>query len=538
MAPPSVLRQGTYVLGWLLLTSSAFGQDTRSPSSKLEAAIQLEQQGAWRAAAQRYDQLLRDQPDLPEIQTRLQKCIRHLLQEQRHNDLTYQTQVLSLDLHQSLGLYEEILIHLHTYYARDPLVTPAILFQHGLDELMHALRSPRFQASYFLQTSPAARAKVRARLRSRWANLKADSIAAARRSVRTIALEAQQILNLTTPSVIVLEFACGASNALDAYTRFLTPGQFLRTVSGPLLALEQFGLELALQKGQLRITAVRADSEAEQQYGLVKGDIILRLNDQPIEPPTPQRLAEILRNTTGPIIELAIAHGDKRPPRLVPVHREAASVVEIRMPRPGVGYVRMLRFCQTTPRELEEALISLRMQGLEVLILDLRGNPGGRFLTALELAETFLPDGVIVTTRGRIPEFNRTYVSESGMTADPVPLVVLIDRQTASAAEIFAGALKAHQRALLVGSPSFGKGSIQVVFRLGVRLEPNPVPKEDLSPHGALRITLGEFIAPDGISFAKAGVIPELHATDPDRQLALAMEQAIRLVAMHSSSDP
>jgi carboxyl-terminal processing protease len=189
----------------------------------------------------------------------------------------------------------------------------------------------------------------------------------------------------------------------------------------------------------------------------------------------------------------------------------------------GVGYLRLANFQKTTPQEMESALLSLRSRGLRVLVLDLRGNPGGLFPAAVQVADRFLPPGVIVTTtQGQMRGVNKQYFAQSPLAAIDVPLIVLVDGDTASAAEVVAGALKDNQRALLVGQTTYGKGSIQSLVPLQVG--------------GGIRLTLARFYTPQGQPFAGVGVAP--HLVEPrrdsmrDYQLELALEQAARLATM------
>jgi carboxyl-terminal processing protease len=159
---------------------------------------------------------------------------------------------------------------------------------------------------------------------------------------------------------------------------------------------------------------------------------------------------------------------------------------------------------------------------MRVLVIDLRGNPGGLFAAAVQVAERFLPAGVIVSTHGQLRAYAKMYVAQNPLTATDVPLVVLVDGDTASAAEVVAGALKENDRAFLVGQPTYGKGSIQKLLTL--------------QAGAGLNLTLARFYSPRGQPFAGAGVAP--HLVEPRRdgmkdfQLDLAIEQAARLLTM------
>jgi carboxyl-terminal processing protease len=164
---------------------------------------------------------------------------------------------------------------------------------------------------------------------------------------------------------------------------------------------------------------------------------------------------------------------------------------------------------------------------MRVLILDLRGNPGGLFLPAVRVAERFLSAGVIVSTQSPVDALNRSWTSTSGMAALDVPLVLLVDGETASAAEVVAGAFKDHNRALLVGQPTFGKGTTQFVFRLADESDPAKPPRA-----GAFKVTRERLFSPSGQALSIFGVVPHYLEPMKDRQLDVATEHASRLLAM------
>ncbi|HMC64953.1 MAG TPA: S41 family peptidase, partial [Gemmataceae bacterium] len=190
----------------------------------------------------------------------------------------------------------------------------------------------------------------------------------------------------------------------------------------------------------------------------------------------------------------------------------------------GIGYVQLIGFQKTTVHELEEAILRLKRDGgMRALILDLRGNPGGSFRVAVQVAERFLADGVIVSAQSQIRTYNRTFESRSGPNAIDIPLIVLIDGDTASAAELLAGALKENHRALLIGTTTYGKGTIQAVLPL------HNLPAE--AP-AALRLTLARFFSPRGHAYNDTGVTPDRVVLDKDGQLQIALQEAAQLIRL------
>jgi len=198
----------------------------------------------------------------------------------------------------------------------------------------------------------------------------------------------------------------------------------------------------------------------------------------------------------------------------------APSVEDVQLLGEGIGYCKLTTFHDSTVQELRDAILQLQTQGMRVLILDLRGNPGGLFKVAVQSSRLFLSDGVIVFTQSRLPEFNETHRSRNA-DALGMPLVVLVDGETASAAEVLAGALKENRRATLVGQTTFGKGSIQCV-----------VPLEKI-PAG-IRITVAKFYSPANYPYSGHGVTPNngMEFTDRTAQLNAALQEAQQLAMM------
>jgi carboxyl-terminal processing protease len=195
--------------------------------------------------------------------------------------------------------------------------------------------------------------------------------------------------------------------------------------------------------------------------------------------------------------------------------------------RLGIGYVQITGFQESTVQEVDVALAKLQNAGMKALILDLRGNMGGLFEVAVQVAERFLSSGIIAFTRGQAEESNLTYRARP-MSTLAVPLVILIDTDTASSAEMLAGALKENNRGTLVGQATFGKGSIQKVRKL------HSVP-------AAIRVTVAKFYSPQGHSYGDQGVTPDVVVErsgavvelERDSQVQAAVDVARRLVMDH-----
>jgi carboxyl-terminal processing protease len=521
--------------GWLGLGTTALAAlVTFAPWGRAESAtdgadqvrlqaLEAERLGQWEQAQALYLRLLADERPSPDLRERFQQCVRHVQQIRRHRDPVYRARIQTLSLAQALAVYSEALEKLQSLYVERDKATPDRLFQNGLEEFRRALADTTFKDVYLTGTSPGAVDRLTALLRDRSADFHPADASDARKAVREAALAAHRALGIS-PAVVVLEFVCGACNSLDEYTVYLSPGQGADEINALAGELAAFGLQLTVVDRQFVVERVLSGSWAETA-GVLPGDRVLRVGKQSPDRLTPEASAELLRGEPTWLTDLELQSPGEPVSHTIRLPTSVPSVLEARMDRDvahpereGIGYVCLVSFQRTTMQEMESALGRLRSGGLRVLILDLRGNPGGSFSAAVQVAERFLAQGVIVLTQGQVRTFNRTYLAQTPQQALDVPLVVLIDGDTASAAEVVAGALKENQRATLVGQPTYGKGSVQCLLQL--------------QAGGGLRITLAKLFGPRGQPLTGLGVVPNLLEPLPTRQLEVAYEQAVRLLGM------
>jgi carboxyl-terminal processing protease len=247
------------------------------------------------------------------------------------------------------------------------------------------------------------------------------------------------------------------------------------------------------------ILSVIADGPAAQA-GLVAGDAIVKVAGTSTADVNPDFAADLLRGPEGTMIELSIvkANGMKRDLQVQRRRVDVPCVENVHMvdSDAGIGYLRLTNFQKTTTREVEKALWDLHRMGMKSLVIDVRGNPGGLLSAAVEVADRFLPSGRIVTTRGRNIRENFDYSAHRANTWN-VPLAVLIDADSASASEIFAGAIHDHNRGRLIGQKSYGKGSVQGIFRMQ-------------SVKCGLCLTTAKFYSPSGHGISDRGVQPDV----------------------------
>jgi carboxyl-terminal processing protease len=484
---------------FLLLAFAAASRATNAGSDDrlLRDAGDLERKGDWRGAAEAYWKILGQNKLAPGARQKYLYCLRRLRLTDRHSDPYYRKCVQDLPLARSLTAYLDALGKIQANYVdRDRIGLPE-LFRNGLDELGYAIADPVFRRLQIPGAGDEPVQAFQARLHEDWNEPPLRSLADVREVVKEIALAAQRSLGVR-PSIVVMEFVCGACNTLDERSAFLPPSEEYTSHLGQLNSLGM--LVATAADNSLAVERVALGSWAAQM-GLKDGDRIVR------------RTRKDDQDEVGPLVEIEVVSRGETIPHTLKLPESLPSVLDVGMLPGGVGCLRLASFQKTTLPELEKALADLQMQGLRALILDLRGNPGGLFPVAVQVAERFLPDGIIVTTQGQVAAFNRTFESHSGMAAVDVPLFVLIDGETASAAEVLAGALKYNQRAMLIGSPTYGKGTIQTVLQL--------------SDGGGVRLTLARFFTPHGEPYNGVGVAPHLIESMRPREVAAGQARAI-----------
>jgi carboxyl-terminal processing protease len=302
-----------------------------------------------------------------------------------------------------------------------------------------------------------------------------------------------------SPTAVVYEYISGFIGLLDPYSAYLTAGEYqeiMSQIEGNLIGL---GVELWAEGNELRIVEVFPGGPAADA-GLTKGDRLIEIGGLRVAEVGAKRAADLLRgpeNSTVKLIYERAVQGqlesEVRRRRVEVPSVSSASIVD---QTNGIGYLRISNFQKTTSREVDDALRVLYGQGLKSLIIDLRRNPGGLLDSAVEIADRFLFSGTIVKTRGRNGQENHNYTANVPGTWE-VPLMVMIDEDSASASEIFAGAIRDQKRGLIVGRTSYGKGSVQGVFH------------NELA-EGGMRLTVSKFFSPAGYAISARGIIPHV----------------------------
>ena len=297
----------------------------------------------------------------------------------------------------------------------------------------------------------------------------------------------------------LLEYAIeGMLSGLDPHSVYLTEDAFKDlqdTTSGEFSGL---GLEVGMEDGYVKIISP-IDGSPAAAAKLQSGDIILKLDNVPMQGMSLNEAIDIMRGDKGSKIELTIGRPGQSQPFTVTLVRDTIKVASVRERwlEPGYGYIRIAQFQQATGADVEKALRKLTDKGiLKGLVLDLRNNPGGVLGASVDVAGLFLDGGPVVYTEGRLPNSDMNYDADPVDNSKGIPVVVLINSGSASASEIVAGALQDRGRAVVMGTRSFGKGSVQTIL--------------PLSETRAVKLTTALYFTPNGRSIQAEGIEPDI----------------------------
>jgi len=290
----------------------------------------------------------------------------------------------------------------------------------------------------------------------------------------------------------------GMLAGLDPHSSYLDAESFEDLQTNTSGEFGGLGLEVGLENGFVKVIAPIDDTPA-QKGGVEAGDLIIKLDNTPVKGMSLNDAVEAMRGPKGSEIVLTIVREGIPQPFTLTLKRDIIKVKSVRSREleAGFGYIRIAQFQNGTGEEFRKVLAKLQQkQPLKGLVLDLRNNPGGVLQASVEVADAFIRSGLIVYTEGRLPSAKSQFSAQPDDLAAGVPLVVLINGGSASASEIVAGALQDHKRAVVMGTDSFGKGSVQTV-----------VP---LSENSAIKLTTARYYTPNGRSIQAQGIVPDI----------------------------
>jgi carboxyl-terminal processing protease len=474
----------------------AISTHTREVDDLLHNGQQLEIEHRWADALTHYEEGLRRFPDETFLQRRYDLTRLHYDLERRANDRSFRESLGRMSLGQASDLYAQVLLKIEAHYVDNPNWPD--LLERGTNDLEIALGEKAFVERNVPQANRAKASQFTRQLRSILDTHPVRDRQELRDAAAFAASLAAERLGIS-PTAVMLEYLCGATNSLDQYSAFLTPdqlGEVYSQIDGNFVGL---GVELKTQNNILLIVRVIAGSPAEEA-GMHDGDRIVAVDGKAVSSMSSDLAANLLQGEEGTAVNLVVADKDGRE-RQASIRRrrvEVPSVDQISMldRNRGIGYFRITSFQKTTLRELDAALWKLHRDGMQRLIIDVRNNPGGLLPSAVDVSDRFVDRGVIVSTHGRSAQEDATFTAREA-SKWTMPLVVIVDQDSASAAEIFSGAIHDLRRGTIVGVRSYGKGSVQGIFPLD-------------GTTAGIRLTTAKFYSPTGKPYSHVGVMPDV----------------------------
>ncbi len=291
----------------------------------------------------------------------------------------------------------------------------------------------------------------------------------------------------------------GMLSALDPHSSYLSPKNFREMQTQTRGEFGGLGIEVTMENGVVKVVSPIDDTPAFRA-GLKSGDLITHLDGEPVQGLTLSEAVEKMRGKVGSDLKLTVRR-ENLDPFNVTVTRDIIKIRSVRSRMEGgdIAYVRITSFSEQTTSGVEQSIKSLRKKAkgkLAGVVIDLRNNPGGLLDQSVKVSDAFLDQGEIVSTRSRRPDESRRFNAKAGDITDGLPIVVMVNGGSASASEIVAGALQDHRRAIVLGTRTFGKGSVQTII--------------PLSGNGAIRLTTARYYTPSGRSIQAKGIEPDI----------------------------
>lgn len=493
----------------LFMTPGFAGSSASAPmagdvSQAVNSGVELELSRKWIDAILHYEKAVKSWPESKELEYGLRRSKIQFSIERRYSDGTFHKSLLSLSRNEAQTLFDDVLTMIQRHYVEH--VTATSFVAHGTESLYLALKNEQFQKT---NVNPRLRGNVqrlRETLEREFWNKPINFREEAHGVLARVCQLASEQLGMQ-PTPVILEYVFGGCNTLDDYSSFLTPGRYNdlnANIEGQFVGL---GVEIKAEPGKgLLLVNVLPESPAAEG-GLLAGEHIVGIDGKDVRELATDAAAGLLQGLEGTRVVVEVQRSDTGSTRRLPLTRRAVTVKSIPIakivdPDYGVGYIQMNSFQKSTVQELDAALHDLRQKGMRALVWDLRGNPGGLLTAAVEVLDRFIDDGVLVSTKGRSADQNWTYSAHRPGTWN-LPLVLLIDGDSASASEIVAGAIKDHRRGVIVGRKSYGKWSVQEVHRV--------------RGNCGLRLTTAKFYSPQGHTLGKIGVRPDVEVAEPEK---------------------
>ena len=292
----------------------------------------------------------------------------------------------------------------------------------------------------------------------------------------------------------------GVLQSLDPYSAYMSPELFKEMQTDTRGEFGGLGIEIGMESGVIKVISPIDDTPAAKA-GIKAGDYIVKIGGEQVQGKSLIEAVKLMRGPVGTYVDLTVMRKKIKKPLEFRIVRQIIEVRSVSSKTIGkkkdLGYIRLKSFNENSDKQFLESVKNLEKKfKVKGYVLDLRNNPGGLLTQAINITDFFLEDGEIVSTKGRKVSETRKFFARKGDEIKGKPIIVLINNGSASASEIFAGALKDHKRAIIVGENSFGKGSVQSIIPLG--------------NGGGMRLTISKYYLPSGKSISEVGVTPDI----------------------------
>jgi len=307
----------------------------------------------------------------------------------------------------------------------------------------------------------------------------------------------------------------GVLQSLDPYSAYMSPELFKEMQTDTKGEFGGLGIEIGMEAGVVKVISPIEGTPAEQA-GIKAGDYIVKIGKEQVQGKSLMEAVKLMRGPVGTTIDLTIRRKNVKKPLEFKITRKVIEVQsvnsEIISKEKNIGYVRLKSFNENSDNQFLKILKKFESKKkIKGYVIDLRNNPGGLLTQAINITDFFLDDGEIVSTKGRKISETRKFFARKGDEINGKPLVVLINNGSASAAEILAGALKDHKRAIILGENSYGKGSVQSII--------------PLKNGGGMRLTISKYYLPSGKSISEVGVTPDILVKEIEDDFSINSEK-------------
>ena len=307
----------------------------------------------------------------------------------------------------------------------------------------------------------------------------------------------------------------GVLQSLDPYSAYMSPELFKEMQTDTRGEFGGLGIEIGMESGVIKVISPIDDTPAAKA-GIKAGDYIVKIGGEQVQGKSLIEAVKLMRGPVGTYIDLTVMRKKIKKPLEFRIVRQIIEVRSVSSKTIGekkdLGYIRLKSFNENSDKQFLESVKNLEKKfKVKGYVLDLRNNPGGLLTQAINITDFFLEDGEIVSTKGRKVSETRKFFARKGDEIKGKPIIVLINNGSASASEIFAGALKDHKRAIIVGENSFGKGSVQSIIPLG--------------NGGGMRLTISKYYLPSGKSISEVGVTPDILVEEENNDFQINSEK-------------